>query len=295
MPRDVAVKTVDGKQLSVSCDEKATVAAIKKELVEKHGFLDDGLKLVYKGKVPKDEDTLESVEYDDKKPFVLVGKRKNSIVGSTMAKRRKMEEERQKEEPKKEDEKLPVMQDDQTPPPREEARRTEPPGAPIAERSALERMLQDSGWGIVLDGMEDLSETDLLRLEEESSEPDSEEEGEMSDLQQFAEGLASIRQRLAADPSSLPTILQELQASHPTLYENIEADPETFLAFINGDDANIPLLEDTAAPGEVSLTPADEEAINRLASLAQVPIETARHAYIAMGKNEEAAANMLFD
>ena len=57
--------------------------------------------------------------------------------------------------------------------------------------------------------------------------------------------------------------------------------------------------EEGAAAGAGSAaaeeTSEDKAAIQRLMDLAQVDEDSARQAYLAMGKNEEAAANLLFD
>eukprot|EP01064_Diplonema_japonicum_P033139 TRINITY_DN6467_c0_g1_i2.p1 TRINITY_DN6467_c0_g1~~TRINITY_DN6467_c0_g1_i2.p1 ORF type:complete len:305 (+),score=62.12 TRINITY_DN6467_c0_g1_i2:65-979(+) len=303
-----------GKKLALKCEPAEEVKSVKEKLVREHNFMSEGLKLIYKGAVTKDDDTLETIKFDEKATFVLVGKRKNSIVADTVAKRRKIESTPPPPTTSSTSTAQPIeapaltRESTTTPPP---SASVSTPDAPVQERfptNELERVLQQAILGRGQGGnnilVRDLNEADLAGFEEEGESFSEGEDGEVSGLEEIIQGLNEIKERLALDPTQLPVILEELKVSHPELYNEVEDDPETFLAFINGDDSAIPMLDVgepsetggvAAAPAATDLSSHDREAIDRLAALAQVPVEVAAQAYIAMGKSEEAAANMLFD
>ncbi|KAI7908312.1 uncharacterized protein BX663DRAFT_493775 [Cokeromyces recurvatus] len=101
-----------------------------------------------------------------------------------------------------------------------------------------------------------------------------------------------IRQLVQTNPALLQPLLQQLGQSHPEILRSISADPNGFLQALMeaGDD------EDTMPPGTsmIQVTQEEKDAIDRLAALGfdrHLVIE----AYFACEKNEELAANYLFE
>lgn len=101
-----------------------------------------------------------------------------------------------------------------------------------------------------------------------------------------------LRQVVQQQPNMLEPILQQLGAGNPQLAQLISSDPEQFLQLL-GEDAD----DDAALPPgaqAVSVTEEERDAIERLCRLG-FSQEAAIQAYFACDKNEELAANFLFD
>ncbi|KAK4192070.1 XPC-binding domain-containing protein [Podospora australis] len=101
-----------------------------------------------------------------------------------------------------------------------------------------------------------------------------------------------LRQMVQQQPQMLEPILQQLGAGNPQLAQTIAASPDQFLQLLseNGeDDAPLP-------PGthQISVTEEERDAIERLVRLG-FSQDRAIQAYFACDKNEELAANFLFD
>ncbi|KAK7908636.1 UV excision repair protein Rad23 [Apiospora marii] len=101
-----------------------------------------------------------------------------------------------------------------------------------------------------------------------------------------------LRQIVQQQPGMLEPILQQLGAGNPQLAQLISQNPNQFLQLL-GEDA-----EDDAAlpPGAqaISVTEEERDAIERLTRLG-FSQEACIQAYFACDKNEELAANLLFD
>ncbi|ORY70087.1 XPC-binding domain-containing protein [Pseudomassariella vexata] len=101
-----------------------------------------------------------------------------------------------------------------------------------------------------------------------------------------------LRQVVQQQPQMLEPILQQLGAGNPQLAQLISSNPDQFLSLL-GEDAD----EDAALPPgaqTISVTPEEHDAIDRLCRLG-FSQEQAIQAYFACDKNEELAANFLFD
>ncbi|KAH8162437.1 hypothetical protein CIB48_g5812 [Xylaria polymorpha] len=101
-----------------------------------------------------------------------------------------------------------------------------------------------------------------------------------------------LRQVVQQQPQMLEPILQQLGAGNPQLAQLISQNPDQFLQLLgedNDDDAPLP-------PGAqaISVTEEERDAIERLCRLG-FDRDAAIQAYFACDKNEELAANFLFD
>jgi UV excision repair protein RAD23 len=120
----------------------------------------------------------------------------------------------------------------------------------------------------------------------------------------------AIRAMVQGNPQILQPMLAELQRQNPQLYALINANQEEFLALLN-EPADADALENLAAglegfegleglegrgggEGRIEISEEDNAAIERLAALG-FPFEHAAEAFFACEKNEEMAANYLFD
>eukprot|EP00439_Symbiodinium_sp_Y106_P083748 s635_g24.t1 len=125
--------------------------------------------------------------------------------------------------------------------------------------------------------------------------------------------LPELAQAVAADPNVLPQIIMALQQSNPALVQTIRENPQEFMRLLQGGAAppaggdQDPVAAMLAAaqggggggaPGAgqqvVRLTPEEGEAVRRLTELG-FDRGMAVQAYLACDKNEELAANFLFE
>jgi len=111
---------------------------------------------------------------------------------------------------------------------------------------------------------------------------------------------AQLRERMLSDPNFLQQFMTQLQTTQPQLFAQIQSNPQAFLAALVGNEGGIPGMEggeggDGADPPNVIRVTQDEkEAIERLQSLG-FPRHRAIEAYMSCDKNEEWAANYLFE
>ena len=101
-----------------------------------------------------------------------------------------------------------------------------------------------------------------------------------------------LRQVVQQQPQMLEPILQQVGAGNPQLAQMIASNPEQFLQLLAEDaDEDAPLPPGAQA---ISVTEEEREAIERLCRLG-FERDLVIQAYFACDKNEELAANFLFD
>ncbi|KAM0324380.1 hypothetical protein ACHAQA_008161 [Verticillium albo-atrum] len=101
-----------------------------------------------------------------------------------------------------------------------------------------------------------------------------------------------LRQVVQQQPQMLEPILQQLGAGNPQLAQLIANNPDQFLSLLGEDvDDDVPLPPGAQA---ISVTEEERDAIERLCRLG-FDRDQAIQAYFACDKNEELAANFLFD
>jgi len=111
-----------------------------------------------------------------------------------------------------------------------------------------------------------------------------------------------IQQMVAQNPALLQPLIQQLAASNPGLAQALNANPEILYELLGGAAGGEGLGDDDGMdegpipPGAhvVSVTAEERAAIDRLVALG-FPQQAAIEAYFACGKNEELAANFLFE
>jgi len=107
---------------------------------------------------------------------------------------------------------------------------------------------------------------------------------------QFGELSAMVLQ----DPSVLPQFIAAISSQNPELAEAIRSNQEEFLAHLAEDAAEGEEEEEGEEPVEVHMSDADRAALDRLMALG-FSEEQALEAYLACDRQEELAANFLFD
>mgnify|MGYP001133751321 FL=1 len=123
---------------------------------------------------------------------------------------------------------------------------------------------------------------------------------EMSPLEQALRAspdFESLRALLAQRPELLNTFLQQLQQQSPELFGLIQQNPQDFMNILRGGGGGGGGMPGGLPPGAnvIRVTAEENDAIERLAAFGSVPKEVAAEAYFACDKNEELAANYLFE
>ncbi|KAL1930735.1 hypothetical protein VTP01DRAFT_10897 [Rhizomucor pusillus] len=105
-----------------------------------------------------------------------------------------------------------------------------------------------------------------------------------------------LRQLVQTNPALLQPLLQQIGQSNPDLLRLINADPQGFLQALMEGTEGAEDEEGGMPPGShvIQVTPEEQEAIQRLEALG-FPRQAVIEAYLACDKNEELAANYLFD
>ncbi|KAJ3265604.1 hypothetical protein HDU77_004612 [Chytriomyces hyalinus] len=111
-----------------------------------------------------------------------------------------------------------------------------------------------------------------------------------------------FRQLIAAQPQLLQPMLQQLGQSQPELLRIIQQNPDAFLQILTGGDGSEGAMDfgddddegGALPPGTIQVTPEENAAIERLTALG-FDRNLAAQAYFACDKNEELAANYLFE
>lgn len=98
-----------------------------------------------------------------------------------------------------------------------------------------------------------------------------------------------IRQLMEQNPAGLQQMIQQVVASNPGLAQLLTENPEEFLRQLGGGAE-----EREGDPSVVHVTPEEHEAIQRLEALG-FPRHRVLEAYFACDRNEEMAANYLFE
>jgi UV excision repair protein RAD23 len=125
------------------------------------------------------------------------------------------------------------------------------------------------------------------------------------DFDQFQSQLSQLRELIRHQPHLLEPMLQQLGQSNPEMMQLIGSNPGAFMDFLtaqegaefeSGENMTESAEGAETAPSEnvIALGPSDVEAIQRLCALG-FDRNQALEAYIACDKNEELAANYLFD
>ncbi|KAI0028748.1 hypothetical protein K488DRAFT_57870 [Vararia minispora EC-137] len=111
--------------------------------------------------------------------------------------------------------------------------------------------------------------------------------------------IQGVREMLAQNPGLLQPMLQELAARNPQLAQQVASNPAALYQLFGGDDLEGAGDGEGGVPGfpgatVVQVTPEEREAIERLEALG-FSRQQVLEAYFACDKNEEMAANYLFD
>lgn len=114
--------------------------------------------------------------------------------------------------------------------------------------------------------------------------------------------IEQIREVVRQNPQTLPTVMQQLREHHPNVFQVVQQNAQEFIEIMNeagpiadGDMAGG--IEQALSPENLQLTPADAEPVQRLVALGggMWDARAAGIVYVLSNRNEELAANVLFD
>ena len=166
--------------------------------------------------------------------------------------------------------------------------------------------LRANNWDLnaALDSLE--GEDEFVDAEEEGGEEQMGDDQLMDTVEQFMANaeFKEVRRQIRENPDKIGEYLEQLRVAHPQLYNAINSDPQTATQIleeilkgsIHDEDYDDDWVDDSPLQQAAqSLTVADENNIEHLAGLTGQSRGSCIEAYLACGKNVEAAANLLLD
>lgn len=288
--------------------EKNTIKDLKNEIEKLHGFDSAQIKLLFNGKVLADDKTLEEYQIKNENVIIMMNTKLKAKENPQPTEQKKpessKEEPKKEEQPKKEEEK----------PKTEEPKPKEQDNPQINqlvdmgyERAKAEQALSAAKGSVDL-AIEYLNSGNIP-VPSSSAQPSTNQQARSGpnvplELRRYA----SFMKVICRDaPERIYTLLNTLKSKNPALLNRIKEREEDFkqllVSPVNQEDidnfkffeqeiGNIPRGGQRRI--EIPLSQEEREAINRLKELGFSESD-AIQAYIACDKNEELAANYLFE
>ena len=281
--------------------EKNTIKDLKNEIEKLHGFDSNIIKLLHNGKVLEDAKTLEEYQIKDENVIIMMNtkpKQKTEPQSTEQAKPsspKKEEQPKAEEPPKKEEEK-----------PNANSSQVDQLVEMGYEKEKVEKALNAANGNLQL-AIEFLTSGIIPEHSSNNQPSHSHSNNSGSSLPSELKINASLIKVICHDqPEKIVGVLNTLKQKNPELINLIKENEEEFkrllVAPINQEDINnVKIMdEEMRRAGEgrrirINLTPEEREAINRLKNLGDFSESEIIQAYIACDKNEELAANYLFE
>ena len=301
--------------------EKSTVKDLKNEIEKLHGFDSSQIKLLYNGKVLEDSKTIEEYQIKEENIIIMMNtkpKAKPSPPPSEQPKQeeqpKKEEQTKQEEQPKKEEEQ-PKQQEQPKPDYTQQINSLVDMGY---EREKVEKAINASKGNVDV-AIEYLTSGNIPEVSNNNqpnppNQPNQENQpsNNKPNLPLELRRNASLMKIVCRDdPEKIYDILNTLEQKNPALLNKIREHQEEFknllVSPINQQDIDTyKLLEDDmkgigrqggrrSGQVEIRLTPEESEAVKRLSELGDFSQSEILTAYLACDKNEELAANYLFE
>ena len=275
--------------------EKVTVKDLKNEIEKNHGFDSSLIKLLHNGKVLEDAKTLEEYQIKEENVIIMMNTKPKAKPNPNP----QPTEAPKASEPKKEE-----------PPKVEEKPKTDFSQQISSlvdmgyDREKVEKALNASKGNIDL-ALEYLNSGNIP--EAQPNQPSQPSTGTTSNLPLELRRNASLMKIACHDePEKIFAILNTLKQRNPALLNKIKEHEEEFknllVSPITQEDIDTfkLLQEDLRGMSqggrvEIRLTPEEAEAVKRLKELGDFSQNEVLQAYLACDKNEELAANYLFE
>lgn len=318
----LTIKNIKSVEFSIEVpNDTITILDLKKQIEKEQNHDATTLKLIYNGAVLQDDKTLQ--DYKIQEGFVL-------IMMTTKAKPKNVEQpkvEAPKEEPKNEPQNVPQNPPQNVPqnPPKQN-----PPQKPAENytekiNSLMEMGFEKSQAEAAIKAAKGNVELAIEFLYSGIPENLPNLEGNFGEVSDVADNISNI-QRTASivkvicsrDPNALQAILANIQHSDPDLFNELKEKEEEFKNLISQpltrqDIAIFQQFQQELHPGTgaqqphqqpgqgqqnqnlIKLTKEEDEAIKRLMELGNFNKAEVVQTYFACDKNEEMAANILFE
>ena len=301
--------------------EKSTVKDLKNEIEKLHGFDSSQIKLLYNGKVLEDSKTIEEYQIKEEVIIIMMNTKRKAKPSPPPSEQPKQEEQpkkeeqtKQEEQPKKEEEQ-PKQQEQPKPDYTQQINSLVDMGY---EREKVEKAINASKGNVDV-AIEYLTSGNIPEVSNNNqpnppNQPNQENQpsNNKPNLPLELRRNASLMKIVCRDdPEKIYDILNTLEQKNPALLNKIREHQEEFknllVSPINQQDTDTyKLLEDDMKgigrqggrrPGqvEIRLTPEESEAVKRLSELGDFSQSEILTAYLACDKNEELAANYLFE
>ncbi len=281
-------------EIEIESDKK-TVKDLKEEVEKVHGFDAAQIKLLHNGKVLEDAKTLEEYQIKDENVIIMMNTKPKQKSNPAPAEQPKTESEKKDENPKPKEEEP-------------KANYTEQINSLVDmgyEREKVEKAINAAKGNI--DIAIEFLHSGSIPDNVPRSEPSQPSAG--SGLPLELKRNASIMKIVCHEnPEKIFSILNNLKVKNPALLDKIKEHEEEFkqalVSPINQEDiAAFRQLEQDlqglSGEGgrrvEIRLSPEEAEAVKRLKDLGNFSQAEVLQAYIACDKNEELAANYLFE
>ena len=288
--------------------EKKTVKDLKNEIEKVHGFDSNLMKLLHNGRVLEDSKTLEEYQIKDENVIIMMNNKpkvKPNPQPSEQPKpasEKKEGSEKKEEQPKKEEEK----------PKQNYSEQINSLVDMGYEREKVEKAINASKGNVDL-AIEYLTSGNIPESSPNNqNNQQNQSNNNSSNLPLELRRNASLMKIICRDqPEKIINILNTLKEKRPALLNKIKEHQEEFknllISPITQEDIDTFKLLDQdirglggaggRRPGQVQirLTPEEAEAVKRLKDLGDFSQSEVLQAYLACDKNEELAANYLFE
>jgi UV excision repair protein RAD23 len=280
----VTVKTISAGVINLEVPEPGKIRDVKEAIHAEKGdaFFVEGLKVIFAGKVLGDDETL--VEKNFKEGDFLV----------VMASKGKPKAAAKPEEPKKEEAKPEATSSsvaESKPETTTSSSTTTETPAPTSESTTTAATTTTTAA--------DTSAADAPTSGDTGNSDDSDAPKTLSadsplafllENRQFME----LRRIIHGQPRLLPSLLQHLAQQNPDLVQLLNSNQEDFYILLNQPLGGMPSMAPPQQPAGLQLSPEENAAIGRLCDLG-FDRAMATQAYFACDKNENMAANWLFE
>ena len=292
--------------------EKNTVKDLKNEIEKLHGFDSNLIKLLHNGKVLEDSKTLEEYQIKNENVIIMMNTKPKAKPNPQPQPQPQPSEQPKSESPKKEEEK----------PKKEEEKPKTNYSEQINslvdmgyEREKVEKAINASKGNIDL-AIEYLTSGNIPEAApnnppNQQSQPNQSNQPRPNLPLELRRNASLMKVVCRNEPEKIFILLNTLKQKNPALLNKIKEHEEAFknllVSPITQQDIDaFKLMEESLRgmqglggrrPGqvEIRLTPEEAEAVNRLKSLGNFSQSEVLQAYLACDKNEELAANYLFE
>ena len=290
--------------------DKNTIKDLKNEIEKLHGFDSNLIKLLHNGKVLEDSKTLEEYQIKEDNVIIMMNTKPKAKPSPPPSEQPKPASPKKEEQPKKEEEQPKKVEEQPKPNYSQQINSLVDMGY---EKEKVEKAINASKGNIDL-AIEFLTSGNIPEVSN-NNQPNQQNQSSNNNRPNLPLELrrnASLMKIVCRDnPEKIFSILNTLEQKNPALLNKIKEHQEEFknllVSPINQQDIDTYRLLESDMRGlggqggrrpgqvEIRLTPEEAEAVKRLKELGDFSQSDVLQAYLACDKNEELAANYLFE